>query len=129
METATCPDHPSKSLWSRFSSVVGERVCFQSGFFQNLAGGRGDGGRFDYAHCGRKLCGGEEKNCENGAHHRGVLIIINRRTYCFGCPSRRRSVSRAVVGVKLLLYYVIKTGNLTAANGKSPSASNYYYRV
>ncbi|KAL4125933.1 hypothetical protein QTP88_010170 [Uroleucon formosanum] len=64
-----------------------------------LTGGRDGGDRFDYAHCGRKLCGGEEKNCENGAHHRGVLIIINRRTYCFGCPSRRRSVSRAVVGL------------------------------
>lgn len=32
-------------------------------------------------------------------------------------------------GAISLLYYVIKTGNLTAANGKSPSASNYYYRV
>jgi len=29
----------------------------------------------------------------------------------------------AAVGAKSLLYYVIKTGNLTAANGKSPAAA------
>jgi len=82
-----------------------------------------------------------KKLWERCSSRREVLIIINRRTYCFGCPSRRRSVSRTTVGTKSLLYYVIKTGNLTAANGKSPTAaaaattvtrsmaSNYYYRV
>uniref|UniRef100_A0A2S2NDK5 Uncharacterized protein n=1 Tax=Schizaphis graminum TaxID=13262 RepID=A0A2S2NDK5_SCHGA len=86
----------SKSLLrTRISAVVGgRRVCVLSYFFKIYLESSG-GQQFDCAYCsGRKWCGGEEKNCENGAHHHGVLIIINRRIYCFGCPSRRRSVSR-----------------------------------
>lgn len=115
---------------------------FQSRFFNSfkLYPEASSGWRFDRAY----YYGAEERTkklWEPWSSRSGVLIIINRRTYCFGCPSRRRSVSRAAVGAKSLLYYVIKTGNLTAANGKSPTAaaaattvtrsmaSNYYYRV
>lgn len=135
------------NIRTRITSVVFACVSSKVVFFSfKLYPEASSGWRFDRAYLLLRggVNGAEERTkklWERCSSRRGVLIIINRRTYCFGCPSRRRSVSRAAVGAKSLLYYVIKTGNLTAANGKSPTAaaaattvtrsmaSNYYYRV